>query len=114
MFEKGKYLVTSDVWFTAPDGQQYNAAWGDVEVIKAHDFLGFNPSHSTNWLLKVGTGENALIMAGCRIHFFVKCEERPIKKDGGYRNKDTNEYMVHNRIYFPDDTIVTYEEEKPT
>lgn len=30
---KGKYLITTDAWFIAPDGQQYKAVWGDVEIV---------------------------------------------------------------------------------
>ena len=36
---KGKYLITTDNWFYAPDGKEYRAAWGDVEIVE-DSFLG--------------------------------------------------------------------------
>ena len=31
---KGKYLITTDNWFIAPDRGNYRAVWGEVEVLK--------------------------------------------------------------------------------
>lgn len=28
----GKYLITTDAWFIAPDGKQYRAVWGEVMI----------------------------------------------------------------------------------
>jgi hypothetical protein len=30
---KGKYLITTDSWFYAPDGKQYKAVWGEVSIL---------------------------------------------------------------------------------
>ena len=30
---KGKYLITTDKYFVAPDGLTYSAAWGDVNIL---------------------------------------------------------------------------------
>ena len=31
---KGKYLITTDNWFFAPDGLQYKCCYGDVKIIE--------------------------------------------------------------------------------
>lgn len=33
--------------------------------------------NSTNWYAKVGTEHNHVIVAGCQIHYAVKCLEKP-------------------------------------
>ena len=74
---KGKYLITSDAWFYAPDGKQYRAAWGEVEIIE-DSFLGVKTNrNSTNWFAKVGSEQKHIVIAGCQIHYAIKCENRP-------------------------------------
>lgn len=74
---KGKYLITSDAWFVAPDGKQYKAAWGEVEIV-GDSILGLKTNrNSTNWFAKVGSEEKHIIIAGCQIHFATKCENKP-------------------------------------
>lgn len=74
---KGKYLITTDQWFYAPDGQQYRAAWGNVEVL-TDDVLGVKTNrNASNWFAKVGSEDNHVIIAGCQIHYSVKCENKP-------------------------------------
>ena len=52
---KGKYLITTDNWFIAPDGQMYRAVWGDVEVVE-DTVLGLKTNrNSSNWYAKVGS-----------------------------------------------------------
>lgn len=97
-----KYLITSDNWFTGPDGQRYRAAWGTCHVKNIGDVFGFTPSRpSTNWYLEVGVDGKEIILAGCQIHFAIRCEERPIPLDGTYIRPDTGsiEYPC-NEIYF--------------
>lgn len=75
---KGKYLITTDAWFVAPDGNSYRAAWGEVEIIE-DKFLGISTNrNSANWYAKVGTEDNHIIIAGCQIHYACKCEKRPL------------------------------------
>ena len=31
---KGKYLINTDNWFVAPDGNQYKAVWGNIEILQ--------------------------------------------------------------------------------
>ena len=73
----GKYLITTDAWFYAPDGKQYKAAWGDVQIIE-DTFLGLKANrNSSNWFAKVGSEKKHIVIAGCQMHYAVKCEEKP-------------------------------------
>ena len=77
----GKYLITTDNWFIAPDGKQYKAAWGEVEILE-DGFLGLKTNrNATNWFAKVGSKDNHIIIAGCQIHYAVRCEKEPIVSD---------------------------------
>lgn len=100
---KGKYLITTDNWFIAPDGQQYRAVWGNVEVCE-DSILGLKTNRmSTNWYLKIGTEKNHIIVAGCQIHYAAKSEERPSEKNVLDWAQDANgfrEDMTRSRIYF--------------
>lgn len=60
--------VGFDDWFTAPDGGQYQGAYGPVTILKAEDLLGFKPKGSADWFAQVGYGDKAVLLAGCRIH----------------------------------------------
>ena len=74
---QGKYLITTDAWFYAPDGKQYKAAWGDVQIIE-DTFLGLKTTrNSSNWFAKVGSEQKHIVIAGCQIHYAIKCEEKP-------------------------------------
>lgn len=74
---KGKYLITTDNWFIAPDGKTYRAVWGEVEIIQ-DEFLGIKTNrNSSNWFAKVGNKNNHVIIAGCQIHYAIRCEEKP-------------------------------------
>jgi len=85
---KGTYLITPDNWFTAPDGKQYKAAWGEVVIID-DTFLGIKTNrNSSNWFAKIGTDENHIIIAGCQIHYAIKCS-RPA-------NIDVEDYLTAN------------------
>ena len=73
----GKYLITTDNWFYAPNGQNYRGVWGEVEIV-SDSILGIKTNvRSSNWFAKVGTAENHVIVAGCQIHYAVKCENEP-------------------------------------
>ena len=74
---EGKYLITTDAWFIAPDGKQYKAVWGEVNVI-SDMFLGIKTNaHSSNWFVKVGSESNHVIVAGCQVHYAIRCEDKP-------------------------------------
>lgn len=95
------YLVTTGQWFLAPDGEEYRAVWGKCFVTEAKESFGFVPLRpSTNWFLRVGEGENSAIVAGCQIHYAVKCDKRPIQRTETYRHEVTKSEVVLNKIYF--------------
>lgn len=74
---KGKYLITANCWFFAPDGKQYKAAWGDVEIFDDKVLGVATNKNSTNWYAKIGSDDKHVIMAGCQIHYAVRCETQP-------------------------------------
>jgi hypothetical protein len=85
---KGKYLITTDNWFVAPDGKQYAAVWGEVETMD-DSILGIKTNrNASNWYVRVGNEENHIIIAGCQIHYAVKCEKP--------HSSDIEDYTVDN------------------
>lgn len=75
--QEGKYLITTDNFFYAPDGQQYRAAWGYVRIVK-DDALGIKTNRiSSNWYAVLGEGDGQMIIAGCQIHYAIRCESQP-------------------------------------
>ena len=78
---KGKYLITTDSWFYAPDGIKYRSVWGDVKIIE-DTTLGLKTNrNSTNWYAFIGSEDKGMIVAGCQIHYAVKCKEKPNTED---------------------------------
>lgn len=104
---KGKYLITTDNWFYAPDGVCYKAVWGEVIVLQDDKTLGIKTNiRSTNWYVKVGTDENHVIIAGCQIHYAVKTDIQPNNhKADSYDivNGEVKEYLRPSHIYIPFD-----------
>lgn len=102
---KGKYLINTDNWFTAPDGKNYKAVWGETEIIE-DTFLGLKTNrNSTNWFAKVGTENKHVIIAGCQIHYAIKCNERPNQdpsEDWIADANNVNIYQRPNNIYIPE------------
>ena len=75
----GEYLlVTCDNWFYGKDGQKYDGVWGLCRIIEAKEVLGLKPTSSANWYAQFGDGENAMIVAGCRIHYAQVCLKEPV------------------------------------
>ena len=101
---KGKYLVTTDNWFYAPDGKKYRSAWGEIEILK-DDILGVSTNrNSTNWYAKIGSKENHVIIAGCQIHYAVKCEKpnTGLVNETQYDVSGVNEITRSCEIYIAD------------
>lgn len=74
---RGKYLITTDAWFYAPNGCQYRSVWGEVEIV-SDAILGIKTNvRSSNWFAKIGTEKNHVIVAGCQIHYAVKSDKKP-------------------------------------
>lgn len=44
---KGKYLITTDAWFLAPDGKYYRAVWGETEIVE-DQFLGLKTNRNSS------------------------------------------------------------------
>ncbi|QFQ87340.1 hypothetical protein F8A10_07830 [Paracoccus kondratievae] len=67
-----KYLITTDNWFFAPDGENYRAVWGTVNaVVDAETALGIKTNrNSTNWYVSIGD----MIVAGCQIHYAMRAD----------------------------------------
>lgn len=99
---EGKYLITTDNWFLAPDGVQYRAVWGDVSIL-SDDVLGIKTnSRSTNWYLQVGSKDDHVIVAGCQIHYAVKCTKAPNSgrvKDATWGGGSYQEFERESQIY---------------
>lgn len=88
---KGKYLITTDNWFFAPDGKQYKAVWGNVVIVE-DSYLGIKTNrNSSNWYARVGNGDTHVLVAGCQIHYAVRCEERP-------NVEDTQDFMTSPEV----------------
>jgi len=94
---KGKYLITADAWFFAPDGKQYRAVWGEVEIL-SDSILGVKTNaRSSNWYAKIGSITNHVIVAGCQIHYACKSEQKPNTDEITDYTIDAGECKIHNR-----------------
>jgi hypothetical protein len=104
MIENGKrYLVSTDNWFRAPDGENYCAAWGRCHIDTIEKVLGFTPIRpSTNWYMTVGAKGREIIIAGCQIHYAIRCEEKPenTREHEFYKDKDTGVDWKVSKIYY--------------
>jgi len=102
---KGKYLITTDAWFYAPDGKQYKAVWGEVKIV-SDEILGIKTNvRSSNWYAKVGTDENHVIVAGCQIHYACKSNNQPnisLVDEYSIEAGECKEYKRPTSIYVAD------------
>lgn len=107
-----KYLITADSWFYAPDGKTYKAAWGTVAIL-GDDALGIKTNrNSTNWYAQIGSGDRHIIIAGCEIHYAVRCESPPSSGPGESWKLIDGGMVVGETpcsIYFADDVIAKSE-----
>jgi hypothetical protein len=97
----GNYLITTDAWFIAPDGKSYRSVWGDVTILE-DSFLGIKTNrNASNWFAKVGSEDNHVIIAGCQIHYAVKCIKKPnLNNVEDYTNEGGfNKYQRPTQIY---------------
>lgn len=67
-----KYIITTDNWFQAPDGQSYRSVYGTVTAISNDDeTLGIKTNRgSTNWYVVIGK----MVIAGCQIHYVIQSD----------------------------------------
>lgn len=96
-----KYLITTNNWFIAPDGQQYRAAFGTVTAIESDsETLGIKTNRgSTNWYVKIGS----MIIAGCQIHYCIRTDkvvsDPPVvdlEYNGQYRPQRPSKSLVYD------------------
>lgn len=68
-----KVLITTQGWFTAPDGIDYRSVWGELKDIKeAGKHLGFIPNRAhANWFIEVGK----MIIMGCQVMYVIECDK---------------------------------------
>jgi len=93
----GKHLITTDAWFIAPDGRQYKSVWGNVQIL-ADSVLGVKTNaRSSNWYAKIGNENNYVIVAGCQIHYAIKCETKPNTEKAVDWNTDGGECKEYER-----------------
>ena len=93
---EGKYLITTDNWFFAPDGKQYKSVWGNVRVLGDNETLDIITNRNgTNWFVKIGSEDKHVIIAGCQIHYACKCDYIPNIEDVA----DFDGIIVKTRIY---------------
>ena len=66
------FLITTDNWFFAPDGEQYRAVWGKVTaILDSTKTLGVTTNDkSTNWYVVIGN----MVVAGCQIHYAIQAD----------------------------------------
>lgn len=103
MIEVGKkVLVTTDCWFTAPDGLQYGAVFGTVKAVRSDEqTLGIKTNRgSTNWYAEIGR----VTIAGCQIHYAIECESVESGEVNDWINEggECKRYVRPTRIYLAD------------
>lgn len=83
-----RVLVTTDCWFTAPNGEQYKAVYGELIAVQTdQEALGIKTNaKSTNWYAQVGN----MLMAGCQIHYAINCDGIDVFL-GDISHQDTHE-----------------------
>lgn len=100
----GKHIVTADEWFIGPDGEEYKGAYGEVEIINAKDVFGFTPMRSANWYAKIGTPDDYVIIAGCKVHFSALANNPPLQthtKGWTLHEKEIFHFDKPSFIYVP-------------
>ena len=99
---KGKYLITTNNWFYSPDGMKRKSVWGNVKIIE-DSALGIKTNrNSSNWYAFVGSESKGMVVAGCQIHYAVKCENKPNTdrvKDTTYGSGTSHEFERNCEIY---------------
>lgn len=92
-----KYLITLDHWFYAPNGSQYNAVWGTVELP-----VGYAVKYAENPTIVVGKNGSEISIISSRMLTAIRCERRPYTDFGQndkFENGHNYEYTTSTRIY---------------
>ena len=106
--EGKKYLITTDNWFFAPDGESYKAVFGTVHGIKNdNETLGIKTNRgSTNWFVMIGN----MIIAGCQIHYCIQTEEvstNPPTRELDHEGRSNAQPASGTRIYMADNSGIS-------
>lgn len=89
-----KYLITTDSWFLAPDGESYKAVFGTLVGVFADTEIlgGIKPNrNSANWYVEIGN----MIIAGCQIHYALRTDN--CSSFGQSRDLEHNGEILHSR-----------------
>ena len=98
-----KFLITTDQWLLAPDGEQYKAVFGTVKAINTdEETLGIKTNRgSTNWYVTIGD----MAVAGCQLHYVIRAND--CNESSPYRHVEHEGKVLHRQesrsnIYFAD------------
>jgi hypothetical protein len=106
-----RMLITTDEFFTAPDGLQYKSVVGTVKAIHdAENVLGIKTNEkSTNWYIEIGN----MIVAGCQVHYVIKSNIVNCNhvKDTSWGKEGVREFIRPSMIYDADICLETPKKE---
>ena len=99
-----KYLISTNEWFVAPDGEYYKAVFGTVNgIVDAEEMLGIKPNrHSTNWYVSIGN----MLIGGCQIHYCIRTNKvslTPPKRLLTFELNSAETKETDTRIYVADE-----------
>ncbi|WP_444956686.1 hypothetical protein [Ornithobacterium rhinotracheale] len=78
-----------------------NLRGGSVEIVSDKILRIETNRNSTNWYAKVGSEENHILIAGCQIHYAVKCDEKP---NDGYVRESMYDSKGSTNVILKSDT----------
>lgn len=87
------YLITTDNWFTGPDGGLYNAVFGTINSIDSDEtILGLKTNRgSSNWYINIGN----MVVAGCQVHYCIQCSH--VNDDNAIRYIEHDGKLIQTR-----------------
>ena len=91
-----KYLITLDHWFYAPNGSQYNAVWGTVDIpieVRTFDVPAF---------MVIGKNGREVHVLASRVTTSVRSEQKPnveMSYNDKFENGHNITYTTPTRIY---------------
>ena len=99
-------LVTTNEWFTAPNGSSYKAVFGTIHgIFLAEKLLGLKSNaKSSNWYLQIGN----LTLGGCQISFLIRTDSVNRLRGEDWSADAANglkEYYAPSRIYMADEVF---------
>jgi CYTH domain-containing protein len=95
-----KYLITTDKWFVAPDGEYYKAVFGKVTaILNDEETLGIKTNrNSSNWYMQIGN----MTIGGCQIEYAIRTDsvsmKRPVREIDFEGKNNINKHAL-TRIY---------------